>query len=313
MFGKMSLKSLEDKIRSTLKSDETESRFEIYFTRSFGYLWALFFKKLHVHPNVVTIVSIVLGSVAGVFFYYDDWRLNLIGIFLLIWANWYDCADGQLARMTGQKTLLGRILDGFAGDVWFFIIYLSLSLRYREEWGIWIWLLALIAGLSHGKQCLLADYYRNIHLLFYKGTACSELDTFSDVRAKMRALSWKTDWFQKIYLYFYGNYVYEQEKLTPSFQQLRSFLLHNGFGGILPESQVKKFRSADRPLIRIANIITFDTRFIFLCIVLLCGVPWLYLVFELTVMNILFLYMRYAHERLCRMIKKDLEQKSTIL
>lgn len=51
--------------------------------------------------------------------------MNLIGMFLLIWANWYDCADGQLARMTGQKTLIGRILDGFAGDVWFFSIYFS--------------------------------------------------------------------------------------------------------------------------------------------------------------------------------------------
>ena len=31
--------------------------------------------------------------------------------------------------MTGKKSLLGRILDGFAGDVWFFSIYFFISLR----------------------------------------------------------------------------------------------------------------------------------------------------------------------------------------
>ena len=119
----MSFESLKKGIKSTLKSEDAEGFFEIYVTRSCGYIWALFFKKLHVHPNAVTIISIVLGALAGYMFYFDDLYHTLWGIFLLIWANWYDCADGQLARMTGQKSLLGRILDGFAGDVWFFSIY----------------------------------------------------------------------------------------------------------------------------------------------------------------------------------------------
>lgn len=47
---------------------------------------------------------------------------TLIGIFLLMWANHYDSCDGQLARLTGKKTRWGRMLDGFAGDLWFFTI-----------------------------------------------------------------------------------------------------------------------------------------------------------------------------------------------
>ena len=110
-------------IASTYKSLDTEERFDIYFNRPIGYAWALLFKALHIHPNVVAIVSILMGAGAGYFFYFPDWRTNLIGVLLLVWANHYDSADGQLARMTGQKTLWGRILDGFAGDVWFFSIY----------------------------------------------------------------------------------------------------------------------------------------------------------------------------------------------
>lgn len=301
------IKTLEDKIRATMKSDETEGLFEIYFTRSFGYLWALFFRKLHVHPNVVTLLSALLGTAAGILFYYDSLSLNLLGMFLLVWANWYDCADGQLARMTGQKTLLGRILDGFVGDIWFFVIYVSLCFRYQTTWGFSIWILAITAGICHSKQCLLADYYRNIHLLFYKGTEGSELDSSTEKRSQMRMLSWKHDWFQKIYLYFYSNYVRSQEQLTPRFQQLRRQLIQRYGKCMLPGAWPEKFRAASRPLVRIANIITFDTRVIFLFIVLAFSKAWLYFLFEITVLNILFFYMRYKHEQLCLTIMNDLE------
>ena len=111
----MTSSTLKERVQATLKSEDTEGTFELYVTRTPGYLWALLFKKLHIHPIAVTLLSIVIGALAGYFFWWDDLYMNLIGMFLLIWANWYDCADGQLARMTGQKTLIGRILDGFAG------------------------------------------------------------------------------------------------------------------------------------------------------------------------------------------------------
>ena len=107
----MTSSTLKERVQDTLKSEDTEGTFELYVTRTPGYLWALLFKKLHIHPIAVTLLSIVIGALAGYFFWWDDLYMNLIGMFLLIWANWYDCADGQLARMTGQKTLIGRILD----------------------------------------------------------------------------------------------------------------------------------------------------------------------------------------------------------
>ena len=109
--------NLKQRVLSTMKSREVESDFELYVTRTPGYLWALFFRWLHVHPIAVTLMSIVIGSASAYFFLFDDICYNLIGMLLLIWANWYDCADGQLARMTGKKTLVGRVLDGFAGNV----------------------------------------------------------------------------------------------------------------------------------------------------------------------------------------------------
>lgn len=111
--------SSNSQLQSTFKSQDTEEWLDIHFTRPLGLLWANFFNHFNIHPNVVTILSIILGAAAGVMFYYPDMPHTIIGILLLVWANLYDSADGQLARMTGKKTRWGRILDGFAGDVWF--------------------------------------------------------------------------------------------------------------------------------------------------------------------------------------------------
>ena len=132
---------------STLKSADTEEWIDILFYRPAGYRWALLFRRLGVHPNMVTVFSIILGVASGVLFYYKDICLNVLGILLLVWANMYDSADGQLARLTGQKTLLGRILDGFAGDLWFLAIYVAVCLRLQPEWGIGIWVLGAFSAM----------------------------------------------------------------------------------------------------------------------------------------------------------------------
>lgn len=297
------------RLASTFKSQDTEEWFDIHFTRPLGLLWARFFNHFDVHPNVVTILSIILGAAAGMMFYFDNIVYTLLGILLLVWANLYDSADGQLARMTGKKTRWGRILDGFAGDVWFFTIYAAICLRLQGQyipgtevkWGVWIWLLSAFSGfICHGKQCQLADYYRNIHLYFIKGEQGSELDNFKKLRSELKTLSWKRDGMWMVFLYFYGNYTKSQESMTPAFQQLRLALREKYGKSPLPQQLCADFRAGSLPLMKYANILTFNTRAIVLYIVLLAGQPWLYLVFEIVVMNVLFFYMRARHESLCR-------------
>lgn len=305
----MKFAELRDRVRATLKSTDTEGSFELYVTRTPGYLWALFFRRFHIHPIAVTLLSIVIGAVAGFLFGYDSLKVNLIGMLLLIWANWFDCADGQLARMTNQKTLLGRILDGFAGDVWFFSIYFFICLRLHDTWGLWIWIIAAIAGFRcHTKQCALADYYRNIHMFFQLGQSKSELDKFAEQRELMYALPWnKKEWFHKIYLYFYGNYTRSQEKMTPKFQRFFN-IIHIKYGDSIPAEMSERFRLLSLPLMKYTNILTFDTRIGVLFLSLLIGMPWLYFVFEIVVLESLRYYVRHVHESFCATLTKELLQ-----
>lgn len=303
----MNDQTIDKGIEASLKSMDTEEVIDIYFYRPIGYRWALLFKKLGIHPNVVTIASIFIGMGAGVMFYFQDLGLNIIGMLLLIWANSYDSADGQLARMTGQKTQWGRMLDGFGGDLWFFSIYFFICLRLTPEWGYWIWILAAFAGLiCHSKQAALADYYRNIHLYFLKGKAGSELDNYKQQRETLYSTPWKGNFWWKTFLFFYGNYTRSQESMSPRFQRFFA-LVKDKYGDKIPQSLRDEFRELSKPLMKYTNILTFNTRAIALFISLFIGMPWIYFVFEITIMNIIFFYMRSRHEKICTYLSTKIE------
>ena len=249
-------------------------------------------------------MSIVIGSASAIFFAYDDLRYNIIGMLMLIWANWYDCADGQLARMTGQKTLVGRVLDGFGGEFWFICIYIGIAVRLYPVWGMWIILVILWAGFyCHSRQCGIADYYRNIHLWVTLGQAGSELDTSSEQRRRMESLHWnRKEWFEKFYLFFYIRYIRTQERQTPEFQMLRPLLEKSPVGS--PARQ--QFREESLPLMPLCNILTFDTRVGVLFLSTIIGYPWIYFVFEITVLEALRFYTLHRHEAFCHKLHQKL-------
>lgn len=301
-----------------MKSTDTEGAFELYVTRTPGYLWALLFRSLGIHPIAVTLLSIVIGAASGYFFYFDSLSMNAIGMLLLVWANWYDCADGQLARMTGKKTLIGRILDGFAGDVWFFCIYLAIALRLTHAWtgflpwleqDAWVWALMAWAGLHcHSRQCALADYYRNIHLWFLLGKQGSELATSQQEKQEMQSMSWMSrDWFHKLYLFLYIKYTRAQEKQTPDFQRLYRMLQENP--SLITEDVRQEFLGKSLPLMPLTNILTFDTRVGVLFLSLTAGIPWLWPLFECTVLEIIRYRMRKRHEALSLRLYQKLSER----
>ena len=284
----------------SLKSADTEEWIDLVFYRPIGFRWALLFQKLGVTPNAVTIASIFLGVAAGVMFYFQSLSLNIIGMLLLVWANSYDSADGQLARLTGQKSDLGRILDGVSGDCWFVAIYVAICLRLMPEWSWTIFLVAFWAGYFHSKQAAMADYYRNIHLFFLKGRQGSELDNSRQQREIYERLSWKDDFIKKLFQFFYMNYTAGQEPFTPCFQRFFTALKEKYADGVAPVEVRNLFRQKSLPLMKYTNILSFNTRVIVLFVSLFVNMPWIYFVFELTVLNVLLIYMVWAHEKMSR-------------
>lgn len=300
--------------RSTLKSMDTEEHIDLYFYRPLGYAWARLARRLGVTPNVITIASIFLGIGAGVCFYFNNIWWNLLGVLLLVWADSFDSADGQLARMTGQYSRLGRILDGMSGDLWFAAIYIAICFRenatshFFATYPWLIWVMAVVTGICHASQAAMADYYRQFHLFFLKGEQGSELENADDLRRRYRAMSWKRDFWSKLVMTFYLNYTVGQERRTPRMQRLRE-KLRDAFGGKIPASFRDEFCRRSLPLMKYTNILSFNWRTIALfASILIFMMPWIYFALELTVFNGIMIYMTRRHEAICRTMTQELDQ-----
>lgn len=305
----------KDKLQSTFKSQDTEEWLDIHWTRPIGLMWANFFNYFNVHPNTITVISIFLGAAAGILMYWNDPLHAILAILLLMWANFYDSADGQLARMTGKKTHLGRILDGAAGDIWFVCIYTALVWRMTPQYGIWIWLIGAFSGFyCHVHQAQLADYYRNVHLFFLKGEKGSEMDSNKKAVEEYNRLSWKTDFISKFFQWFYKDYTRNQERMTPQFQLLLKDIKGRFGNEGIPLALKDDFRKGSLPLMKWTNILQFNTRTICLYILLLISAfsgydcAWVYFAFELTVMNLIWWHMNRSHEKLSKDIRTRLNE-----
>lgn len=301
------MSTFKELLKLSFKSEDTEEWLDVHFTRPIGLAFALLWNKFDIHPNVITILSIFLGLGAGWMFHYTDLWSNVCGVLLLMFANFCDSTDGQMARLTGKKTLIGRMLDGFSGDMWFFAIYLGIVVRLWPQnipftdiqWGVWGFLLCALAGFGfHSKQSSLADYYRQIHLFFLLGKEGSELDNYQQQRQIYENLP-KGDLLARTFYYNYANYCKSQEQRTPHFQRFFSQWKQQ------PSETVRQqLLAGSRPLMKYTNLLTFNARAITIYVTCLLDCPWVYPLVELTVFQAMYVYMHRTHERLCAELSK---------
>lgn len=328
---------MNEKIAKTLKSSETEDWLDLHVVRPFCYWWAVFFAKLDIHPNTVTILSMVIGAASAFFFasgsfYYDGMQgllMNIIGILLLCLADIFDCTDGQLARMTGKKSRLGRILDGVAGFAWFTPIYVLLVYRFylhHELEFSWlgisdteqnvliataiVFVLGLISGIvGLAGQQRLADYYIQVHLFFLKGEKGSELDNSKRQQEIYDQMTKDTPWVERLFQKSYIDYTKKQENRTPEFQRLLA-TMREQYGSLenIPADVRDEFHKNSLPLMAWNGLLTFNFRSAWLFLFCLLDVPAMNFVFEIVGMGLLAYYVNHRHETFCRRIRQRIEK-----
>ena len=331
--------SMKEKIQKTLKSSETEDWLDLHVVRPLCYYFAVAFAKLDIHPNTVTITSMFVGAGSallfahGCFVYEGTTGLvyNIVAVLLLCFADILDCTDGQLARMTGKKSPLGRILDGAAGFVWFIPIYLALVWRFYNHHDIefqWlgienteqntliatavVFVLGIISGVwGMAGQQRLADYYIQVHLFFLKGEKGAELDNSVDVERKYRDMTpenslWAERYFQKTYI----GYTKKQEAVTPEFQRLMKNLKekYGTSAADIPEDLRQEIHDASLPVIFWNGLLTFNFRSLWFFIFCLLDVPALNFIWEIFIMGALYFYVNKRHEAFCKRINQKISE-----
>ena len=106
-----------------------------------------------IHPNAVSLAGMGCGVLAGVAYHgYASRAHVLLGFLLMLAWHVLDGADGQLARLTGKQSPSGKVLDGICDYVTFIAVYVGLASALQHDLGVWVWPLAVVAGICHSVQ-----------------------------------------------------------------------------------------------------------------------------------------------------------------
>lgn len=329
---------MKEKINQTLKSAETEDWLDYHVVRPLCYYCAVAFAFLRIHPNTVTVLSMIVGAASALYFVHGSWyyegttglMFNILAVVLLCVADILDCTDGQLARMTGQKSRMGRILDGVAGFAWFIPIYHVLVYRFYlhhdlefQLLGISdtqentliatlvVYVLGLISGIGGlASQQRLADYYIQVHLFFLKGEKGSEMDRSPRQQELYDQMPWKGNLIEKWFQGSYVGYTKKQEAVTPQFQHLLDVMEQRyGSLGNIPDEVRRQFHDYSLPLMPWNGLLTFNFRSFWLFLFCLLDVPVANFLFEIIAMGLLTRYVNRRHEAFCRTMALQIEKK----
>ena len=142
-----------------------------------------------VSPNAVSLVGLALGAGAAVAYlgYDEPWRVAL-GFALMLGWHVADGADGQLARLTGKTSEIGRMLDGVVDHASFVLVYVALAWTASGEHGPWVWGLAVLAGASHAVQASAYEAQRLAYDVWARGKASARFPTVEAFRADLREM-----------------------------------------------------------------------------------------------------------------------------
>ncbi|HHH10837.1 MAG TPA: CDP-alcohol phosphatidyltransferase family protein [Sorangium sp.] len=155
--------------RKGFKPRAVEELIDYYWHRPLAGLLVQLLLPTPITPNQVTAISGVFSLLAGLALvaaarYHHGWAL-VAGLMLLC-SIVFDCADGQLARLRGSSSTLGRVLDGFmdiAAPTCVFLGQAALLLSVGAP-PLWVWPVGLFTALSLVWHASAYDVGKNLYL-----------------------------------------------------------------------------------------------------------------------------------------------------
>ena len=135
----MNFSNIATVYRNSLKP--ADSFFNIYLARPVAALVVAVCMHTRITPNQITFASLFLMYVAMGFlaFMPNIWGL-WIGVIGLELSYVLDCADGQLARITGKSSVVGATLDFMMDELKAYLVVFAIGIRWHLEW---------LSGIDH--------------------------------------------------------------------------------------------------------------------------------------------------------------------
>jgi len=159
-------------IKRTIEIEEFTNRYLIHPIS--GRLVPLL-HRLDVHPNTVSLGGALSGAIAALcYFHYENRYAAIAGLVFMLGWHVMDGADGQLARLSGKVTASGYVIDGICDYTTFILVYVALALRLSAFHGAGMWIIVVVAGMSHMIQAAAFELQRASYNRWTSGKALAD-------------------------------------------------------------------------------------------------------------------------------------------
>jgi phosphatidylglycerophosphate synthase len=169
MVGVMSNNAISETAatRPGFKPRAVEEWIDFYLHRPLAGVLVNVIKDWSITPNQVTGLSALSSLFAGIAIglaYYLPW-LSAVGGVLLFISIILDCADGQLARVRGTFSEIGRALDGLADGVAPLSVFHGTLFFLSRDYPIaWVWCIEFVVAVSLVWHAVSYDVTKNVYL-----------------------------------------------------------------------------------------------------------------------------------------------------
>ncbi len=250
--------------------------------------------KTRITPNLVSVAGGLIVILSAYIYTISNWALSPV-LALLLHMSWHviDGTDGDLAHLTGKSGPLGEIVDGLSDYLSHIILYCMIAHSLSAQAGPLIaWAAAIGAGLSRIMQ---ANHYE-VSRRQYQWWAYGK--SWLKHKPLQAHNMWESIaiWVSKLYMVIASR--------NNSYSDNIDVLLGETKNSVEKRNIVSKaLRNHLLPHLKSITLLSANYRTIALGIAMILGHPLLYFLYEIILLNIIFLWSLRRHKHAIKRFK----------
>ena len=289
-------------LKAVWRTPEIEEYSNLYLIHPLSYALANLFARWNWSPHLVSGIGMLSALVAACCYYqYQITVMSVLGFVFMVGWHIFDGADGQLARLTGQSSEIGKTIDGLCDHLGFGMVYIALALAQQEIYGAWIWLLAIAAGFSHVIQASALEFHRDsydcwVHQRFNK--CVPPLDSYKQKTQSSTGVLRLLNTFYLFYLQLQYRYAGADHCLTSKEQELRDQSQRDAIG--------EDYKLIALDFVRQWTWLSANKRTVAVTLFCIIKLPILFFLYEIVVLNIVLWWLRNKQQSVNSELKRTI-------